>query len=154
MGKFKYLVIHCTLTPPSLNVTKEVLEQWHIKENGWSRLGYSDIIKRNGLVENLTPYNEDNEISNSEMTWGAKGVNKYSRHVVLEGGMTADGVDPGIVMFEELYTDMQFYSLETYIQETLSLHPNIKVVGHYHFNDHKTCPNFNLSDFLTLINQE
>ena len=29
MGKLKYLVVHCTDTPPSMEVTREMIEQWH-----------------------------------------------------------------------------------------------------------------------------
>jgi hypothetical protein len=38
MAKLKYIIIHCSDTPPHMNVTKELIEQWHmmplIKANG------------------------------------------------------------------------------------------------------------------------
>ena len=51
----EYLVIHCTATKEGVEVTREMLEQWHLKENGWSKLGYSDIVHLDGRLENLTP---------------------------------------------------------------------------------------------------
>ncbi|PXX96911.1 lysozyme [Marinifilum breve] len=155
MGKLKYLVVHCTDTPPNMNVDKAKLEEWHMspkpKGRGWDRLGYSDLIKRDGSVINLTPYDDDDFVSSSEMTWGAAGVNAYARHVVLEGGRTEENKDPGMADFMDLFTAEQFCALQEYAKEFIAKDPNDKVVGHYYFSDTKTCPNFNVGEFLELI---
>lgn len=146
MGKLKYLIIHCTDTPSFRKVTKENIQDWHMKPKpigrGWDRPGYSDMIHLNGDVENITPYNEDNEVEAHEMTWGAKGVNAISRHVVYVGGQKKYGVDN--------LSDAQFLSLQRYVKEFLSQHPTAIIAGHNHFST-KACPNFNVDEFCNLI---
>ena len=154
MNKLKYLIVHCTLTPPSMKVTKDMLKLWHMgkKEDGhrgWSRLGYSDIIHRDGIVQNLTPYNEDEYVQNHEMTWGASGVNSISRHIVLSGGLTEEGKSSKM-HFSKLYTIPQFYSLAYACYRFLYKHPDCKIGGHYQFAN-KGCPNFDIQFFLRTI---
>ena len=146
MGKLKYLVIHCTDTPLGMEVTRKMLEDWHMSPKphgrGWDRLGYSDMIHLNGEVENLTPYNEDNEVENHEMTWGAKGVNAISRHVVYVGGKAKFGL--------QNLNDDQFVALQRYVIRFLSNHPHGVIAGHNHFST-KACPNFSVEEFCKII---
>ena len=115
---------------------------------GWDRLGYSDMIKRNGTIENLTPYNTDDWVDPKEMTWGATGINSFSRHLCMEGGRNADN-ESRRFDFYEIFTDAQFTSLTSYINQFLKDHPGDKIAGHYMFSD-KTCPNFVMEDFFNL----
>jgi N-acetylmuramoyl-L-alanine amidase len=148
MGQLKLLVIHCMETPANMRVTKAMLKEWHMgpkpKGRGWDRLGYSDIIHRDGEVENVTPYNEDDVITNSEMTWGATGVNSVARHISLEGGKIKD---PLTGEFLQCFTPEQESSLVAYIYGFLARHPNAKIAGHSAFAQ-KSCPNFNVPKFL------
>lgn len=179
MGKLNYLIIHCTATPSSMTVTKEMLQEWHmgpcdqpggvvrylgkdyasravlpadiingkpiakIKGRGWNRLGYSMIIHRNGASQILTPFNDDDVITNDEMTWGATGVNAISRHIVLEGGIEAVKLMP----FSGLFAIEQRKTLITVIKQEIQKVPTIKVAGHNNFAQ-KTCPGFNVEAFL------
>lgn len=121
-----------------------------LKGRGWDRLGYSDLIKRDGSVINLTPYNSDDIIQTHEMTWGAAGVNGISRHIALEGGRTINGYS-GMNKFLNIFTQEQYESLKMYVLKELKEHPALQVVGHYHFNSHKTCPNFSVESFMKHI---
>ena len=113
---------------------------------GWDRLGYSDLIHRNGLIENLTPYNSDDWITPEEMTWGATGWNSNGRHAVLEGGRTVDN-ESKVCPFFELFTDAQFTMLTAYINQFIKDHPGDKIMGHYMVSG-KPCPNFLLPGFF------
>jgi len=85
------LVIHCTDTPAGRNITDKDIIRWHTSPaekggRGWSRVGYSDIVYLDGSLVNMTPFNQDNKVDNAEMTWGVRGINARSRHVVYVGG--------------------------------------------------------------------
>ncbi len=140
MSKLKYLVIHCTDTPAGREVTKADIEQWHLKERGWSRVGYSDLIQLDGTLVNLREFNQDNEIDPWELTNGAKGYNGISRHVVYAGGYI--GVDTR--------TEAQKQSLETYVKYMILRNPDIKVIGHNQIS-YKQCPSFNVPNWLRSI---
>ena len=148
MAELKYLVIHCSDTPPDYTVDKGVLEKWHIVGRGWDRLGYSDLLHRNGDIENLTPYDNDHIVQSHEVTWGVAGINAVSRHVCLEGGWS-DTNKSGVYLFEEIFTDAQFTSLIGYVKQFLKHQPQAKVSGHNIFSE-KTCPNFNVSGLMLL----
>jgi N-acetylmuramoyl-L-alanine amidase len=187
MGKFTYLVIHCADTPKEMEVTKEMLQEWHmgpcdqpdgsvryrektypsrddlpeeylngkcireLKGNGWARLGYSNLIHRDGQNEIITPYNYDDIITDDEMTWGATGVNAVSRHICLVGGKLKPFIIPPLE-FLSLFTREQWLSLRDEVQKTIAYLPNILVGGHYHFNK-KNCPNFDVHKFMLGIDR-
>jgi len=113
---------------------------------GWDRLGYSDMICRDGTIVNLTPYNDDDIVQSHEKTWGAAGVNSISRHVVLEGGRNDDNVSK-MDKWYNLYTSEQIVSLELYVRRFKELHPGDRVIGHNEVS-YKTCPNFDVQAFL------
>lgn len=148
MAKLEYLVIHCTDTPEGREVSKQDIINWHTKPKpkgrGWHRLGYSDMIHTDGSLENLTPYNEDNYVSNDEMTWGAVGVNAKSRHIVVVGGRTKDNKHSEFNFLNPL----QVRSVVEYCRAFVRKHHNCKIAAHYHFSKYKTCPNFDVESVL------
>ena len=112
---------------------------------GWDRVGYSDMIHINGYIENLTPYDEDDIITNDEKTWGVSGHNSDSRHVVYVGG-----ADNNIKPLDTL-TAAQFISMEKYIKEFLCKHPDCLIVAHYQLDNRKACPSFDAKDKFYLM---
>lgn len=121
---------------------------------GWKVVGYSDMITRDGEIVNLNPYNFDDVIDSKEVTNGASGYNSNSRHVVLVGGWSKDGkikngkhVDGSYYKAEELYTAEQIQSLIEYINMQKEIVPSLVVVGHNELSQ-KTCPNFDVQEFL------
>jgi hypothetical protein len=137
MGKLTNLVIHCTDTPAGRPVSKQDIEQWHITERGWSRVGYADMIHLDGSIENLIPYNNDDVVDPWEISNGARGYNSTSRHVVYVGG--GNGTDTR--------TFDQIEALERYVKQTIDQHPNIVVIGHNQIST-KNCPSFNVPQWL------
>jgi len=177
MRKLKYYVIHCADTPPNMEVSKGMVEQWHMgpsdlgdgtvkyrgknfssrkampKENingrpiaelkgrGWDRLGYSEMIHRNGKWELLTSYDNDAFVESDEMTWGAAGFNSVSRHIMLAGGKGS------LRRFEDHYSESMETTLLQCIKRTILHHPDIIIVGHNQLAA-KSCPSFNVYDWL------
>lgn len=150
MGKYKYLIIHCSATYEGVDIRPETIREWHMGKNGrgWTRVGYSDLITLDGKLHNMhfakgsNPY--DDEIESDEMTWGARGVNSYSKHVCYVGGVDKDK-NPKNTM-----TDEQKETLITYIKHELLRHPDIKIAGHNQFAN-KACPSFDVPNFCCEI---
>ncbi len=202
--ELKYLVIHCSDTPPDMAVTTDTLAKWHMGArknrdgsynflgrtysletlktvdlilpsgkrikanrtigNGWSRLGYADMITRvNSKIINVTPHNYDGVVDDFEISYGASGVNDVARHLMLVGGWSVDklnktGKDSNGIYLppEETYTEDQLKMLEDYIKMNQLQKPDIIVCGHNELNkilgnnlNPRTCPNFDVQLWLT-----
>lgn len=120
---------------------------------GWDRLGYRDLLHRDGSVENLTPFVDDDVITNNEMTWGATGFNSRSVHICLEGGrMPKPQPQPPMIGAEKLlYSREQLDTLLDYLLIELNHHSTIKIAGHYMLTNLKNCPNFDVYEYLRKI---
>ncbi len=127
----------------------EFLNGRSIKElvgRGWDRCGYADLFLRNGDIENITPYNDDDIVDPWEVTFGIAGINAFTRHVCLVGGLNNKG-ERGIFKFHDIFTDAQFTTLIGYVKQFLKDHENTQVVAHYQFSK-KTCPGFGVYNLL------
>ena len=114
--------------------------------NGWDRYGYWKIIHRDGSKTYLTQIDDDNFITNDEMTWGAAGVNANAVHVALEGGRLENGERPvGLVDFFDLFTYDQWHEISKDMQDFKKLHQNIIFDGHNRFS-RKLCPGFDVAN--------
>lgn len=143
MGQLQLLVIHCTDTPEGREVTKKDIEQWHLKERGWSKVGYSDLIQVSGSLLNLIPFNQDDIVDPWEISNGAKGFNGKSKHVVYAGGYQG----------KDTRNEFQEYALHVYVKYMILRHPNIKVCGHNQLSS-KSCPSFDVPKWLREIGIE
>jgi hypothetical protein len=103
------------------------------------------MIHLNGMVENLVPYDGDDEVDSWEITNGAAGINSISRHVVYVGGLTSDGKAA-----KDTRTKEQLQAMRNYIVQTIAQHPDILVCGHNQFAA-KACPSFNTVAWLKAI---
>ena len=113
---------------------------------GWKQVGYSDIIHFNGKVTNLVPYNDNDIVEPWEITNGVRGINSRARHVVLPGGLDADG------NYKDTRTAAQRLALANYIRQSIVQHPNIKWGGHYQFDAKKPfCPGWNVPEWLRTL---
>ena len=45
------IIVHCTATPEGRNVSVDEIRRWHVKDNGWSDIGYHWIIELDGSLE-------------------------------------------------------------------------------------------------------
>ncbi len=135
--KQEYLIIHCTDTPRNRDVTPKDIYQWHIKERGWSRVGYSDMIMLDGSLENLIKNNHDDIVDNWEISNGARGYNKKSKHVVYVGGGNG----------ENTLNKDQERTLMVYCYYHILVNPNIKIIGHNQVSN-KKCPSFDVYEYL------
>ena len=119
----EYVVVHCSDTPDSKNLTGIDIHKMHLGF-GWEGIGYHKIIQRNGKIENGRP-----------LYWvgaHAYGYNEKSISICLIG--------------RENFSDKQLVSLKKFLDWTLIEYPKSKIVGHYQITkSSKTCPNFDVN---------
>ena len=122
----KLLVIHCSDTDDSVNLSASDIHKMHLRF-GWDGIGYHKIVLRSGKVENGRP----------EYWVGAhvKGKNNISLGVCLIG--------------RSKFTTKQFFSLEKILKRWKLLYPNAEIIGHCDTGQtNKTCPNFNVKEWI------
>lgn len=129
MRTINKLVVHCSWTPPSMDIGVSTIRRWH-RAKGWLDVGYHYVIKRDGTVENGRPENQNGA--------HARGHNHDSIGICLIGGKGADGGD------ETNFTEVQMNALDELIETLLVSFPDAGVIGHNDLTDKKTCPTFDV----------
>ena len=131
----KYIVVHCSQTRPSQKIGAKEIDRWH-RERGWLKIGYAKVIKRDGTVEQ----GRDDD----ELQAHVKNYNHISTSVCVVGGaMEDDWKQP-----EDNFTGEQWESLKKVLEEQVIKYPKARIVGHYELDERKTCPNFNVREYL------
>ena len=131
----KYIVIHCSATPPSMNIGAKEIDRWH-RERGWLKIGYGKVIKRDGTVEQGR---EDDAVQAH-----VKGYNHTAYGLCLVGGSN----EYDIKQSEDNFTAEQWESLKKTLEELLKKYPDARIVGHYELDESKTCPAFSVREYL------
>jgi len=148
MGKLKYLIIHCSATPPQMEVTKADIEKWHLVERGWSKVGYSKLFQRSGNVIDFYEIDSDQWVSANEVTNGAVGFNDKAVHWCFAGGLDKHGNEL-LGYLDLVLTPAQMINFRHELNEFLNYHPDIKIIGHNQVST-KQCPGFNVSELLKI----
>jgi N-acetylmuramoyl-L-alanine amidase len=141
MAEIKNLVWHCSDTPSTFDVTEIDINKWHIEERGWSRVGYHILIKRDGTLVIMIPFDRDSNISFDELANGARGFNSNSFHFCWAGGKNND----------DNRTIEQRKTMEAVTKMMVMLFPKIKVLGHQQINNYKYCPSFHTANWCRAI---
>ncbi len=121
-------IIHCS--DSTFGDVKEI-RRWHMAR-GWRDIGYHFVILPSGKIESGRPFSE---------------VGAHVRgHNTSSVGTCLIGVDE--------FTSAQFGSLNNLHVALQSIFPNLQVFGHRDFDKGKTCPNFEVEDILTSLNEK
>lgn len=129
MRPIELIIVHCSDTPDERDLGVDDIRRYH-KEQGWSDVGYHEIIRRDGKMEVGRPL----------MRIGAhcKGSNLYSVGICLIG--------------QHEFTPAQFSTLAErchYYMDTYHIKPD-QIFGHYELDKKgKTCPNFDVACLRT-----
>ena len=126
------IIIHCTATKPSMDVGAYEIDRWH-RQRGWLQIGYTLVIKRDGLIEAGRPLNV--------VGAHAKGHNSTSVSIALAGGVDEDNKP------EDNFTEAQHASLKTALTFLRAMYPKAKVIGHNEVST-KACPSFDVQQYL------
>ena len=128
------IVIHCSATPPTMDIGVEKIREWHVDDNGWDDVGYHFIITRSGVLQKARP----EEMQGSH----ARAVNGTSLGICLVGGSNASGD------WENNFQDEQFVTLKALILDLIKRYEIKKIIGHYQVDDKKECPSFKVPEWL------
>lgn len=127
----RYLVVHCSASPASLDVGVKEIDKLH-RQRGFLKVGYHYVIRRDGTVEKGR--------KDSEVGAHVSGYNTGSLGICLVGGVRADGKTA-----ECNYTLQQYEALKVLLTELKERHPAAVIQGHRDFpNVHKDCPCFDV----------
>ena len=139
-GPTKFIVVHCSASGPTSTWGWREINQMHVRDNGWSAIGYHVVIKRDGTVEAGRPLD----------TIGAHAapVNSTSVGVCLVGGLNGKRKDP----FEKNFTKEQGVSLIAVLKELQEKYPEAQVIGHHDVPGvAKECPTFPAKEWWASI---
>ena len=121
-NNIKYLVVHCSDTPDTENLSALDIHKMHLSF-GWNGIGYHKIICKNGKIENGRP----------EYWIGAHvyGFNEESLGVCLIG--------------KSHFNSKQLDAIFNLLCVWKKRYKFAEVIGHTNFpNTQKTCPNFDV----------
>ena len=130
MRNINRIVIHCSYTPPSMDIGAETIRDWHVNDNGWDDIGYHYVIDRTGGIEQGRPL----EVPGAHV----RGHNHDTIGICLVGGMSDDHKP------ESNFTHWQWDALDALLGELEAKLGKLDVVGHRDLDPSKDCPCFNV----------
>lgn len=127
MRKIDKIILHCSDSSNPDHDDIKVIDGWH-KQRGWSGCGYHFFIQADGNIQKGRPI--------SSVGAHCHGFNKTSIGICLHG--------------KNQFTGAQFNSLiglckDLILEFKLS---KDRIYPHHHFNEGKTCPNFDVAKFI------
>lgn len=134
MRHINEIIIHCSATPPNMDIGVDNIREWHVKGNGWKDVGYHYVIRRSGFIE----------MGRSVVQVGAHclGSNASSIGICLVGGVSFNGKP------QDNFTHEQYSALAALLKRLLSEHPAITFITGHNEHSKKDCPCFDVSEFL------
>lgn len=149
MRNIKYLVVHCTASPPTQKI-KDILDYWRVAL-GWKYPGYHVIVDTEGGAHELQNI--------AEPANGVKGFNANSIHISYIGGVDVHG------KAMDTRTPQQRETILRYLRDWKREFPRAKILGHRDFSPDKNgngrvdpwerikeCPSFNaIPEYSSII---
>jgi len=125
--KIQGIIIHCSDSPQGRGDGAEEIHNWHL-QNGWDGIGYHYVITEEGTIEKGRP-----NFWNGSHTRGFNDT-----HL----GICLIGIDK--------FTEKQCQALANIVRNLMFTHKisSKNVIGHYMADSKKTCPNFNVVEFM------
>lgn len=133
MRKIEKIIIHCSATPPDVDIGVKEIDAWH-KEKGWKGCGYHYVIKRDGEIQQGRTL--------EEIGAHTKGFNAKSIGICLVGGVDKNG------KARDTKTKDQEKSLKSLLRRLLAEFEGAEVLGHRDLDPHKDCPSFDVKTWL------
>ncbi len=129
MRTITHIVVHCSATPPTMDIGAKEIRNWHVNDRGWRDIGYHYVIRLDGTVE----------VGRKEENIGAHvaGHNSNSIGVCYVGGVDASG------KAADTRTAAQKKRLRLHLEQLKKRFPNAQILGHRDFPGvAKACPSF------------
>lgn len=127
MRKIKAIIVHCSASKNNIDIGVDEIRRYHMKEKGWSDIGYHYVIRLNGTREK----------GRCVLKAGAHcvGYNAHTIGVCYVGGLSQSGDKV------DTRTEEQKKELNKLLTELVEIY-HCPIVGHHFFNKHKECPCF------------
>ena len=122
------IIVHCTASREGQPLTVDAIRRMHIRERGWSDIGYHYVVYLDGSVHEGRNVN----ISGAHCA----GHNTHSIGVVYVGGVMRDGKTP-----KDTRTEAQKAGLLKLLKDLKKLYPKASIHGHREYAN-KACPCF------------
>lgn len=136
MRDITHIVVHCSATPPSLDIGTDEIRRWHTEERGWTDIGYHFVCRRDGTIEEGRPLKRPGA--------HVKGHNHSSIGICWVGGISSSQ------KAEDNRTADQSVALYKKIRELKEEYPQAEVLGHRDFPGvRKACPCFDVRTWYT-----
>jgi hypothetical protein len=147
MREIRLIVVHCSASEWG---DAEVIREWHTSERGWKDIGYHHVITNGRLASRLV-YNTTHDgivqagRDVAQPGAHASGLNSYSIGICLIGNYH--------------FTWNQFSALHDLLWKLREKYPDARIIGHRDVDKYggksggKTCPNFNVGNFLNTMKQ-
>ena len=135
MRNIDTIIIHCSDTPPSMDIGVDEIRRWHVEERGWDDIGYHFVIRRDGTIEP----GRNIDIQGAH----AAGHNHGSLGICVVGGQTALG-EPDCN-----YTSEQWKSLDQLCTDMDFMY-SADIIGHRDVSK-KDCPCFDVAAWAKTI---
>lgn len=124
----EYLIVHCSATPPKMDIGVKEIDRWH-RQRGWLGCGYHLVIRRDGTVEKGRPITQPGA--------HVRGFNHSSIGVCLVGGVDEKNKP------EANFTEAQYESLRRTLDSLFETFHKAVLRGHRDMPEvHKACPSF------------
>ena len=148
----RYIVVHCAATRPNVDITAEQIRRYHRDVKGWADIGYHQVIRRDGRVDNGRDMPGYGAHARGTTPFGP--MNLVGIGVCMAGGLDEEGRPSG-----NHYTRAQWHALKDLIVALMDVHriPASRVLGHRDvINDPsfqspdppKACPCFDVQEWL------
>jgi len=137
------IIVHCTATRPDWWDGKRTsdkvreIKRWHVRDRGWSDIGYHFLIDRDGTVAKGRDIARDGA--------HVQGRNKGTIGISLFGGHGSAETDK----FSDHYTKEQEAALRNLISDLHKQFGKVPVTGHNQYAA-KACPGFNVPKWFTV----
>lgn len=121
------IIVHCTASYEGNAMTVEQIRRMHVRERGWSDIGYHYVVYLDGSIHN----GRDVNIAGAHCT----GHNSHSIGVVYVGGLAKNGKPA------DTRTAAQKAALLKLLRKLKQLYPKATIHGHREYAN-KACPCF------------
>lgn len=130
----EFIAVHCSATQPKANIDAKAIDRMH-RLQGWAKIGYHFVIKRDGTVETGRALDE---VGAHVLNYNSKSIG-----ICLAGGVNEQ------LKAENNFTDDQFHALAVLLQEMHIKFPQAVIQGHRDFpNVAKDCPCFDVRHWM------
>lgn len=138
MYQVEKICIHCSESPNGRPDNAEDIHRWHTAKppigRGWRVAGYHFVNPVSGEIEELVRIDADQFIDPWEIANGARGHNHNTIHICMVG--------------TDKFTGAQWNALHWLLAKLIEQFPGAIICGHNELNPGKTCPGFDVQEWL------